>query len=249
MNIITQGYKKVFSWEPTEAPLQLNPERTAVVVVDTWNTHWCKTFAKRTQAIKPQMEKTLTAFRKLGIPIIFMGMGESVRQAYKGTPQRLAMISIPSHKIPEQTNIFIPKHLPWSKWSAADDGCECSLTNTCKRYPVRWIRRILGLTINQDDFIGEDVQELYSFCREKQITHLIYIGGALNLCLFSQPHGILSIQRLGLQCLIVKDLCLSWLPNYKDNTEQRKARIIEFYGRYFAWSINSEQIIKLAEEQ
>ena len=45
----------------------LDPAKTAVVVVDMWDRHWCKTYTRRVGNLVPRMNRTLAAARKLGI--------------------------------------------------------------------------------------------------------------------------------------------------------------------------------------
>ena len=44
----------------------LQPTRTAIVVVDMWDKHWCVTYTARVANLVPRMNQTLDAARKWG---------------------------------------------------------------------------------------------------------------------------------------------------------------------------------------
>ena len=51
--------------------VKIAPARTAVVVIDMWDRHWCKTYTARVANMVPRMNLTLAAARKLGLPVVW----------------------------------------------------------------------------------------------------------------------------------------------------------------------------------
>ena len=51
-------------------PLAWDPCRTAIVVCDMWNEHWCKGATRRVAEMAPRMNDVLVAARKRGVLII-----------------------------------------------------------------------------------------------------------------------------------------------------------------------------------
>lgn len=47
--------------------VRLQPARTAVVIIDMWDRHWCTTYTARVANMVPRMNRTLRAARKLGL--------------------------------------------------------------------------------------------------------------------------------------------------------------------------------------
>ena len=70
------------------------PAKTAVVVIDMWDRHWCKTFTARVGNMVPRMNRTLDACRKLGIQVVFAP--SDVVDFYRDFPQRKAMQAVRS---------------------------------------------------------------------------------------------------------------------------------------------------------
>ena len=59
----------------------VDPARTAVVVIDMWDRHWCTTYTARVGNLVPRMNQTLDAARKLGIQAVeqYTGRRRQVR--------------------------------------------------------------------------------------------------------------------------------------------------------------------------
>jgi len=69
--------ERVESWDP---------RRTAIIVCDLWDDHWCKSASARVGELVEPMNRTLDAARKQGVFIIHAP--SSVTAFYQGTPAR-----------------------------------------------------------------------------------------------------------------------------------------------------------------
>jgi len=56
-----------------------------------------------------------------------------------------------------------------------------------------------------DESIAENGYQLNALCREQNITHLIYIGFAINCCLLMSPGGMMEMSGLAYFCSTVRD--------------------------------------------
>ncbi|MDR1455397.1 MAG: hypothetical protein LBJ01_07080, partial [Tannerella sp.] len=52
-------------------PMDLNPAKTVIIVIDMWNYHWCMTCSERVAAMVPRMNAVLDAARRAGILIVW----------------------------------------------------------------------------------------------------------------------------------------------------------------------------------
>ena len=50
-----------------------------------------------------------------------------------------------------------------------------------------------------------DTSQLEALCKEKKIVHLIYVGFAINVCLFHMPGGIWSMAPRGYVCSAIRE--------------------------------------------
>ncbi|MFH1265700.1 MAG: hypothetical protein ABIK89_08220 [Planctomycetota bacterium] len=97
--------------------VNLDPARTAIVVIDMWDRHWCRTYTARVANMVPRMNETLRAARELGIQVVHAPSG--TMEFYADYPQRKAMESIPEQPVPQPID-FSPPEPPGGK-----DCCEC----------------------------------------------------------------------------------------------------------------------------
>lgn len=55
-----------------------------------------------------------------------------------------------------------------------------------------------------DEGIAQNTDQLFALCRHAGVNHLIYIGFAINWCLFSSPGGMVDMQRRGFMCSAIR---------------------------------------------
>src|SRR5262245_23190307 len=51
--------------------LDLDPRKTAVIIVDPWNYHWCMTWSEQAGGTVPRMNKVLREARRLGMQVLW----------------------------------------------------------------------------------------------------------------------------------------------------------------------------------
>ena len=79
--------------EITVTKERIDVSKLAIVVMDMWNYHWCKTCLFRAAALVPRMNRVFGIARELGIPIIFTPT--DTVNSYSGAPQRERMAALP----------------------------------------------------------------------------------------------------------------------------------------------------------
>src|SRR5881394_99434 len=57
-------------WHPVEKTVQWESKRTAIVVCDMWNQHWCKGATARVGEMAPRMNQVINEARGHGVFII-----------------------------------------------------------------------------------------------------------------------------------------------------------------------------------
>jgi len=194
---------------------EIDPAKTAIVVIDMWDRHWCKTYTARVGNMVPRMNKTLDAARKLGVQVVFAP--SDVVGFYADYPQRKAMEAIPDQPFPEKVP-FHPPPEPQGK-----DCCECGPTQPCRSKSFgRWSRQHPALKIGEGDLIGDcnNERELLNFRQQRGIDTLIYMGVASNMCVLHRKFGMLNMGRYGLKIIFVSDLVQAITANGLDPAEK-----------------------------
>ena len=236
-------------YDETEETIDL--ARTAVVVIDMWDAHWCKTFTRRVGELVPSMNRVPEAERQLGLPIVFAP--SDVLDFYEDTPQRLAATALPHHDKPAPRE-FDPPAPPWS----GTGGCECGPERPCSYFDA-WSRQQADLTVEPADLLvdSNNNQELCNLCGERGITTLLYMGVAANMCLIHRDAGVKNMMRLGFRCILVRDMAFAISGNGYD--PDRKCEdpgltpatgseaVLRHLEQHWMPSVTSDQLLRAAE--
>ena len=186
------------------------PGRTAVVVCDMWDDHWCAGAARRVGELAVPMNAMLEGLRARGVFVVHAP--SSVVAFYEGTPQRERARSAPF----VQTPVPLSQAERWgTKWcwpdpdepgmpiDDSDMGCDCD--PECElRDP--WTRQIETLRIDPADAITDDGQELWNVLEERGIDHVLLCGVHLNMCVLGRPIGIRQLVKVGKDVVLVRDM-------------------------------------------
>ena len=231
--------------------IAVDPAKTAVVVVDMWDRHWCKTYTARVANLVPRMNKTLQAARKLGIQIVFAP--SDVANFYKDYPQRKAMRAIPRHPVPKRV-AFDPPANP-----GPTDCCECGPDQPCKKKSHgHWSRQHPDLRMAEGDLIGDcnNGRELLNLCAQRNINTLVYMGVASNMCVQYRAFGIRNMKSHALKAIVCADLVEAITANGLGPDKKARdpnftpakgtARIQRHIERHIAPTFESRQLIAAA---
>jgi nicotinamidase-related amidase/type 1 glutamine amidotransferase len=242
--------------DPTNGTLimgkkQIDPAKTAIVVIDMWDRHWCRTYTARVGNLVPRMNQMLDAARRLGIQVVFAP--SDVVEFYKNYPQRKAMLAIGDRPPPPKT-AFKPPAQPTGR-----DCCECGPTQPCKTNSFgRWSRQHRKLKIVEGDLIGNcnDQRELLNFCQDRNIDTLVYAGVASNMCVLNRQFGMNNIKQYVPKMMFISDLVQAITANGLDPaaktpdwnfTPAKGSAIIQRYiEKHIAPSFESRQLIAAA---
>lgn len=179
---------------------EVDPSNMAIVIIDTWNYHWCMTWTEQAGGMTPRMNRVTEGARKLGIQIIWAPT--DVASMYSGWKQRQIAMAVPYLDVPKVHEKTCKFSVPWGK-------CLCGPGISCK---VNYGENAMDpdLFIADQDLIVNGTQELYSLCRKLNINHLIYFGGATNICLTGKPEGLGPMYNAGLKTYFARDLAFAW---------------------------------------
>jgi hypothetical protein len=176
--------------------LELDPRKTAVIIVDPWNYHWCMTWSEQAGGTAPRMNKVLREARRLGMQVLWAPT--DVASMYSGVPQRERALAFRYVPVPKARTIDLPFTLPRGAGHCGP-GIACAPNYGHDGMPP-------DIDLDARDLIVAGTQEVYSICKHLGITHLIYLGGAVNLCLTGKPEGLVPMSEAGLECLVARDL-------------------------------------------
>jgi nicotinamidase-related amidase/type 1 glutamine amidotransferase len=234
---------------PVSRKVTIDPGKTAVVVVDMWDRHWCKTYTARVANMVPRMNRTLTAARKLGIQVVHAP--SDVIGFYKDHPRRAAMLAIKACPAPKRVPVKLPSG------PCGRDRCECGPKMLCRGRKA-WTRQHKDLTISAGDLIADcnNARELLNLTQTRGIDTLLYMGVASNMCVIHRSCGMIRMKSHGLNVMFLADLVNAITANGADPSTRRpdpnftpakgSALVRRHLEKHLAPSLESRQLIDIA---
>ncbi|MBC8326269.1 MAG: isochorismatase family protein [Verrucomicrobia subdivision 3 bacterium] len=188
------------------------PEKTAIIVCDMWDDHWCKSASRRVGEMAPALNTVLKAARAQGIFVIHAP--SSVVDFYKNTPQRELARNAPFTKAPVKLSTALRWGTTWC-WTDpkyegvlpiddSDMGCSCQ-GQKCEIREA-WKRQNKLIVMVKGDAVTDSGQETYNLLAERKIDNVILCGVHLNMCVLGRPFAIRQMVKLGKNVALMRDM-------------------------------------------
>jgi putative membrane-bound dehydrogenase-like protein len=222
--------------------VQWPPQRTAIVICDMWDDHWCKGASGRVAEMAPHMNEVVKRARDRGVFIIHAP--SDVVDFYKDTPQRKRAQAAPSAAAPTKIDrwrrIDREKEGPFPI-DDADGGCD-DLPPCKTGGPYPWKRQIATIEIAPQDAITDSGQEAYNLMQERGITNVIVMGVHANMCVLGRSFAIRQMVLLGKNVVLMRDMTDTMYNSRarpKVNHFRGTDLVIEHIERYWCPTITS----------
>lgn len=190
-------------WHALTETVAWDPKKTAVVVCDMWDKHWCPEATRRVGEMAPRMNELVSAAREQGVLIIHCP--SDTLDFYQDTPQRKLAQNAPP----------VAAKRPLERWchldpategklpiDDSDGGCDCDPQP--KNYKA-WSRQIAAIEIKDDDAIT-DSADAYYLMKQRGIENLLVMGVHTNMCVLGRPFSIRQMVYQGMNVMLVRDL-------------------------------------------
>jgi nicotinamidase-related amidase len=236
---------------PTEMNQTWPANRTAIIVCDMWDHHWCKSAEARVGELAGPMNEMLKTARAKGAFIIHAP--STCTEFYKDTPQRKRAKTAPLAMTPKPLANTERWGTMWNWPDAAregvlpiddsDMGCDCKGKKCEIRSP--WTRQIATIEIAEGDAITDDGQETWNLLTERKIEHVVLCGVHLNMCVLGRPFAIRQMVRLGQNVALIRDMTdTMYNPDRPPGGSHFAGteRVIEHVERYWCPSFLSTDI-------
>jgi nicotinamidase-related amidase len=225
-------------------------KKTAIIVVDMWDDHWCKGAARRVSEMAVPMNEMLKIARAKGVLIIHSP--SSVTAYYKDTPQRKLAQAAPFVPTP----IVLSTEQRWGTcWlypdkareaelpiDDSDMGCDCE-----KHCSIReaWTKENPLIEIAANDAITDNGQEAWNLLQSRGIDNVILCGVHLNMCVLGRPIGIRQMVKLGKNVALMRDMT-DTMYNHEKRPQVDHFRgtelVIEHVEKYWCPSLLSSDL-------
>ncbi|HTL59237.1 MAG TPA: hypothetical protein VL361_26425 [Candidatus Limnocylindrales bacterium] len=190
-------------WRISEQSAMWEPSRTAVVICDMWDQHWCKGATARVAEMAPCMNRTIAELRKRGVLVIHCP--SETMKSYEGTSGRKLAQSAPlvaTKRPAEGWCILESVKEPPLPIDDSDGGCDDE-PQCPQNFP--WRREISTIEIKDRDAITDN-GEAYNLMRQRGITNVLVMGVHENMCVLGRPFSVRQMVFQGQNVALVRDL-------------------------------------------
>lgn len=239
-------------YEVTTETLQWDPARTALVVVDMWDDHWCKGAARRVGELAEPLDRVVAAARDRGVLIVHCP--STCVDFYNDSPARRRALEAPPAKPPME----LASEQRWgTAWDYPDEpreppmpiddsdmGCDCP--DKCE-IAGPWTRQIATIDIDETrDAITDNGQELVNLFAERGVDNVIICGVHLNMCVLGRPFAIRQLVKMGKKVVLVRDMTDAMydhrMPPHVDHFTGVDL-VVEHVEKYWCPSIESTDLM------
>ncbi|MBI2929724.1 MAG: protein-signal peptide and transmembrane prediction [Verrucomicrobia bacterium] len=196
----------------TEKKAVWDAKKTALIICDMWDDHWCKSAARRVGEMAGPLNEVVKQARGRGVFIIHAP--SSVTGFYQDTPQRRRAQAAPFVKPPVPLATAERWGTAWC-WTDpqrervlpiddSDMGCSCVGAKCPIRAP--WTRQIATIELASEDALTDHGQETWNLLAARGIENVILCGVHLNMCVLGRPFAIRQQVYLGKNVALLRDL-------------------------------------------
>lgn len=230
-----QPFKGSNEWREVDLAVPFDPTRSAIVICDMWDRHWCRGATERVNAMVGRMEPLVQAARKAGVLIVHAP--SNTMKFYEETAERRVAREVARAK-PDLVREISDPPLPIDD---SDGGCDTGEPNQ-----KVWTRQHAGLTIAPGDVVSDDGEEIYSLLKLRQRSELFIMGVHTNMCILNRSFAIRQMTKWGLRCFLVRDLTDA-MYDPKDRPyvthEQGTELVIQHIEKYWAPTVLSKDLL------
>jgi len=190
-------------WHPVEKTVRWDSKRTALVICDMWDQHWCKGATARVGEMAPRMNQVINEARRRGVFIIHCP--SDTMNYYKDSPGRKLAQAAPrvnASAALEQWGSLEREREGALPIDDSDGGCDdvpqCNIGSP-------WTHEIDTLEIKEGDAIT-DSAEAYFLMEQRGITNLIVLGVHGNMCVLGRPFSIRQMVHRGENVVFMRDM-------------------------------------------
>ena len=229
----------------TERPAHWDPKKTALIVIDVWDKHWCEGANRRVGEMAPRFAAFVAALRDRGVFVVHAP--SDTMKTYAGTPGRKLAQQAPMAQVADGTtfkwNYIDPAAEGKLPIDDSDGGCDCQ--PQCKNH-IAWKAQHPAIPISEGDAVSDNGREVYNLLRQRGVENVIVCGVHTNMCVLGRPFGIRQLKRMGFNVALVRDLTdTMYNPRMRPFVPHEKGTelVIEHVEKHWAPTITSEQVL------
>jgi type 1 glutamine amidotransferase/nicotinamidase-related amidase len=227
-------------YEVVETPAQWDPAKTALIICDVWDKHWCDNATRRTGELAPRMDALAKALRARGALIVHAP--SDTMKFYEGTPQRRLAQEAPKVTPPPAADRVCPP-LPIDD---SDGGCDDDPPHVVHMPPYPWTREHAAIEVADQDAVSDKGDEIYNLFRQRGIEHVLLCGVHTNMCILNRKFAIKQMTKWGYDVALVRDLTdTMYNPKKAPFVPHKKGTelVVEYIEKYWCPTVLSSAVL------
>jgi nicotinamidase-related amidase/type 1 glutamine amidotransferase len=206
-------------WTVVEKKEAWEPDETAMIVCDMWDSHHCLNAVRRAVEMAPRMNDVLKSARDRGVLIIHAP--SSCMEAYQDHPGRKLAQSAPAaNNLPDQISEWC-RHIPAEgkgryPIDQTDGGEDDDLADHARwheklaalgRNPkAPWKSQLALLDVKDNDAISDSGVEIWNLLESRGIKNVVLLGVHTNMCVLGRPFGLRQLSKNGKNVVLMRDM-------------------------------------------
>lgn len=223
---------------PTTEERIVDPTKSAVVICDMWDDHWCKSASTRCDALAKKAGPVVDAARKTGMTVIHCP--SDCMGFYKDHPARKRTLAVKPTEPPKD------KMLPNPPLPIDDTDGGCDDAAPAKQHRA-WTRQHAAIVIDADrDYITDNGKEAYSVLADRGIKTVFVMGVHTNMCVLHRTFAIKQLRRWDVDCLLVRDLTDAMYNPAKRpfvSHDEGTGLVVQYIERHWCPSVESSALL------
>jgi len=232
-------FKTSDTWTAASFKQTIPSNKTAIIICDMWDRHWCRGATNRVEGLARRMEPVLEQARARSVLIVHAP--SETMPFYAQAPGRLLAEQAP--KVTPPAGIKIEEKEPPLPIDDTDGGCD---TPGDKEHKA-WTRETPLLKIAPGDVISDNGAEIYNVLRERGIDTVLMMGVHANMCILNRSFGIRQLTKWGIHCILVRDLTdAMYNPASRPHVTHAAGTelVIEHIEKYWAPTVLSDDLVR-----
>ena len=177
----TARYRRV------DTTLDWRADRTALVICDMWDRHWCRSATARVAEMAPRINELAGVLRRLGALIVHCP--SDVLGFYRDHPGRALARQAP--RVDTVVPLLDwcprdPRREPPLPIDDSDGGCDCLPRCESGR---AWSRQIDAIEIRDGDAITDSAEAFY-LMKQRGLRNVVVAGVHANMCVLGRPFAV-----------------------------------------------------------
>ncbi|MEX2118728.1 MAG: hypothetical protein WD847_03885 [Pirellulales bacterium] len=231
-----ETFKGSGQWDEVTIQKELPVDRTAILICDMWDDHWCTGAAKRCGALAEKMAPIIDQARSTGVRIIHSP--SDTMGFYKDSPARKRLLAVELLQAEKNLDLTDPP-LPIDD---SDGGCD-----TPDSFFQAWTRQHPAIRVADTDVVGDRGDQIYSYLRREGVENIIFVGVHTNMCVLGRSFGIRQMTRWGMNSVLVRDLTdTMYDPADRPHVghDEGTELVVQHIEKYFCPSIESADLVE-----